>query len=52
VATTKDDSPTGTEYTQGYSYGGEGDSALKVLRRDIDCAKGLPACEADSSGTG
>jgi glycoprotein endo-alpha-1,2-mannosidase len=35
TATSKDDSPTGKEYTQGYTYGGEGDSALVVLRRDI-----------------
>ena len=27
-----DDSPTGTAYTQGYTYGGEGRSALRVLR--------------------
>ena len=47
VATSKDDSPTGTEYTQGYTYGGEGDSALQVLRKDIDCAEDLPACKTD-----
>ena len=47
VATSRDDSPSGTAYTQGYTYGGEGDSALRVLRRDIDCAKGLPACRTD-----
>ncbi len=47
VATSTDDSPTGTDYTQGYTYGGEGDSALKVLRRDTDCARGLPACKTD-----
>jgi glycoprotein endo-alpha-1,2-mannosidase len=29
-----DDSPTGTAYTQGYTYGGEGRSALRVLRAD------------------
>jgi glycoprotein endo-alpha-1,2-mannosidase len=52
VATTKDDSPTGRQYTQGYPYGGEGDSALKVLRRDIDCVKGVPACRTDPPGTG
>jgi hypothetical protein len=44
VATSKDDSPTGTEYTQGYTYGGEGDSALVILRRDIDCAEDLRGC--------
>jgi glycoprotein endo-alpha-1,2-mannosidase len=47
VATSTDNSPTGTEYTQGYTYGGEGDSALQVLRRDTDCARGLPACKTD-----
>jgi glycoprotein endo-alpha-1,2-mannosidase len=52
VATNKDDSPTGNEYTQGYTYGDEGDSALKVLRKDIDCVKGLPACKTDPPGTG
>ncbi|HEX4244174.1 MAG TPA: glycoside hydrolase family 99-like domain-containing protein [Acidimicrobiales bacterium] len=52
VATSTDDSPTGKEYTQGYTYGGEGDSALKVLRKDIDCAKDLAACKTDPPGTG
>jgi hypothetical protein len=47
VATSTDNSPTGTEYTQGYTYGGEGDSALQVLRRNTDCARGLPACKTD-----
>ncbi|HEY2565744.1 MAG TPA: hypothetical protein VGI44_18695, partial [Acidimicrobiales bacterium] len=52
VATTKDDSPTGTEYTQGYTHGGDGEIALEVLRRDIDCTKDLPACRTDQVGTG
>jgi glycoprotein endo-alpha-1,2-mannosidase len=30
-----DDSPGGSAYTQGYTYGGEGHSALRVLRRDV-----------------
>ena len=47
VATSTDNSPTGMAYTQGYTDGGEGDSALKVLRRDTDCARGLPACKTD-----
>jgi len=29
-----DDSPSGTAYTQGYTYGGEGRAALRVLRAD------------------
>ena len=29
-----DDSPGGTAYTQGYTYGGEGRAALRVLRTD------------------
>jgi hypothetical protein len=52
VATTKDGSPTGTEYTQGYTHGGDGEIALEVLRRDIDCANDLPACRTDQAGTG
>ena len=32
--TSHDDSPGGTDYTQGYTYGGEGRAALKVLRTD------------------
>jgi len=31
-----DDSPSGQSYTQGYTYGGEGRTALKVLRADVD----------------
>ncbi len=42
--TSRDDSPTGTEYTQGYTYGGEGDSAIEVLHHDIACAEDRPAC--------
>jgi hypothetical protein len=33
--TSRDDSPSGRAYTQGYTYGGEGDRALVVLRHDI-----------------
>ena len=29
-----DDSPSGTAYTQGYTYGGEGRAAMRVLRSD------------------
>jgi glycoprotein endo-alpha-1,2-mannosidase len=29
-----DDSPSGTAYTQGYTYGGEGRAAMRVLRTD------------------
>ncbi len=29
-----DDSPSGTAYTQGYTYGGEGRAAVRVLRTD------------------
>ncbi|HET7487441.1 MAG TPA: hypothetical protein VFJ85_05885 [Acidimicrobiales bacterium] len=32
VATSLDDSPSGHEFTQGYTYGGEGDGALAALR--------------------
>ncbi len=35
TATSTDDSPSGRAYTEGYTYGGEGDSALVTLRRDI-----------------
>lgn len=48
VPTNRDDSPTGDEYTQGYTYGGEGDSELVVLHHDIVCAEELPACHAPS----
>ena len=30
-----DDSPSGNAYTQGYAYGGEGQSALRALRTDV-----------------
>jgi glycoprotein endo-alpha-1,2-mannosidase len=39
VSTTRDDSHSGDAYTEGYSYGGEGDSALVVLREDILVAR-------------
>ena len=38
--TSRDDSPTGTEYTQGYTYGGEGDSALAAIRSFVGVAWG------------
>jgi len=38
VPTPRDDSPSGTVYTQGYTYGGEGDADLVVLRHDIAVA--------------
>ncbi len=40
VPTSKDDSPSGTAYTQGYTYGGEGDIDLQVLRDFADVAWG------------
>ena len=33
--TTRDDSPSGTDYTQGYQYGGEGTSEVRTLARDV-----------------
>jgi hypothetical protein len=39
VPTTRDDSPSGTAYTQGLTYGGEGDSAFRVLKKDISSAR-------------
>ncbi len=33
--TSRDDSPLGTAYTLGYTYGGEGWSAVATLRRDV-----------------
>jgi glycoprotein endo-alpha-1,2-mannosidase len=39
VPTTRDDSPSGTAYTQGLTYGGEGDSAFRVLKKDISAAR-------------
>ncbi len=50
--TSRDDSPTGTEYTQGYTYGGEGDSALVVLHHDVACAEGRPECDATTQRSG
>ena len=40
VPTDRDDSPTGTEYTQGYTYGGEGSADLRVIRNVADVAWG------------
>jgi hypothetical protein len=40
VATSRDDSATGTEYTQGYTYGGEGSTDLDVLRNFTAAAWG------------
>jgi hypothetical protein len=39
VPTTRDNSPSGTAYTQGLTYGGEGDSAFRVLKEDISSAR-------------
>jgi hypothetical protein len=39
VPTTRDNSPTGSAYTQGLTYGGEGDSDLRVLKTDIAAAR-------------
>jgi hypothetical protein len=33
--TTRDDSPSGTAYTQGYQYGGEGTSEVHTLANDV-----------------
>lgn len=33
--TTKDDSPSGNAYTQGYAYGGEGTSEVRTLAKDV-----------------
>jgi hypothetical protein len=33
--TTKDDSTTGTDYTQGYQYGGERTTEVHTLGRDV-----------------
>ena len=38
--TSRDDSPTGSEYTQGYTYGGEGNSALVAIRNFVGVAWG------------
>jgi hypothetical protein len=40
VPTDKDDSPDGTEYTQGYTYGGEGAADLRVIRDAAEVAWG------------
>jgi glycoprotein endo-alpha-1,2-mannosidase len=42
-----DDSPSGTAYTQGYTYGGEGRQALRVLRADVNLLDRRVAAEAD-----
>jgi len=46
--TRTDDSPTGDAYTQGYTYGGEGTSTERTVRRDVNLlhtsvAHGVPA---------
>ncbi len=41
VPTSRDDSANGTEYTQGYTYGGEGDADLDAVRDYADVAWGL-----------
>jgi hypothetical protein len=51
VPTSTDDSPTGDEYTQGYTYGGEGDSELVVLHHDIACAEKPSSCRGPAGGT-
>ena len=33
--TVRDDSPSGSAYTQGYQYGGEGTSEMRTLRQDV-----------------
>jgi glycoprotein endo-alpha-1,2-mannosidase len=38
--TAKDDSPSGTAYTQGYTYGGEGSTDLNVIRDFVSVAWG------------
>jgi glycoprotein endo-alpha-1,2-mannosidase len=40
VTTSRDDSASGTEYTQGYTYGGEGSTDLHVIRNFADAAFG------------
>jgi len=40
VATSRDNSPSGTAYTQGYTYGGEGHADLDVIRNFADVAWG------------
>ena len=41
--TSQDNSPTGMEYTQGYTYGGEGDSALAAIRNFVGRGLGSSA---------
>jgi hypothetical protein len=38
--TTRDNSPSGTNYTQGYTYGGEGSTDLNVIRNFVAAAWG------------
>jgi glycoprotein endo-alpha-1,2-mannosidase len=54
-----DDSPSGNAYTQGYTYGGEGRAALRVLRTDttlldqkFGVTRGASTQSDPSSGTG
>ena len=54
-----DDSPSGSAYTQGYTYGGEGRAALRVLRTDttlldqkFGVTRGASTHSDPSSGTG
>jgi glycoprotein endo-alpha-1,2-mannosidase len=54
-----DDSPSGDAYTQGYTYGGEGRAALRVLRTDttllkqrFGMARGASTESDDSRATG
>ncbi len=53
--TTRDDSPSGTGYTQGYEYGGEGKSTERTLGRDValldhDAARGQVGAAAPAPG--
>jgi len=47
--TSRDNSPTGNEYTQGYTYGGEGNSALVAIRNFVGVAWGQVRSGAGSS---
>ena len=42
IPTSRDDSLSGTAYTQGYTYGGEGESDVNTLRKDIAAADRAP----------
>jgi hypothetical protein len=53
--TARDDSPSGTAYTQGYEYGGEGTTTERTLGRDVrlldqDYAKGKVGAAAPEPG--